>query len=217
MVNNLFCCWWTRIPYIYIYIYIYVTFNTTTRESPVTLFQEYMNFPDKTIRFLHVDNAKEFTCPVMVDLCNANNIILQVVVSYNHLMQDRVEGDIGICRQHTRVALPVTHSPVRTHERLSPAFAGTFRTVAVPFDVAKDKKHRKVTNKSTVKSLIRVLTHDMSKASAFTITPAPQVCGCLRPQQVFGKEIVSVQEGIKHLVVSSVLPAVDGSLPSSST
>ena len=98
----------------------------------------------------------------MVDLCNANNIILQVVVSYNHLMQARVEGDIGICKQHTRVSLTVTHTPVRfwsdtlrnfrhkrnflwsskgakgqtstAHERLLPVFARTFRTVAVPFD-----------------------------------------------------------------------------------
>jgi hypothetical protein len=43
-----------------------------------------------SIRFLRVDNAKEFTCPAMVDLCNANNIILQVVVSYKHLMQKKV-------------------------------------------------------------------------------------------------------------------------------
>ena len=98
----------------------------------------------------------------MVDLCNANNIILQVVVSYNHLMQARVEGAIGICKQHTRVSLTVTHAPARfrpvaltdfrhkrnflwsskgtkgqtstAHERLLPVLARTFRTVAVPFD-----------------------------------------------------------------------------------
>ena len=72
-----------------------------------------MNFTGKPIRFLRVDNAKEFTCPAMVDLCNANNIILQVVVSYNHLMQARVEGAIGICKQHTRVSLAVAHAPAR--------------------------------------------------------------------------------------------------------
>ena len=76
-----------------------VKFNTPTRDTPVTLLQEYMNVTGKTIRFLRVDNAKEFTCPAMVDLCNANNIILQVVVSYNHLMQARVEGVIGLCKQ----------------------------------------------------------------------------------------------------------------------
>jgi hypothetical protein len=54
----------------------YVTFNTATRDSPVALLQEYINFTGKPIRFLRVDNAKEFTCPAMVDLCNANNIIL---------------------------------------------------------------------------------------------------------------------------------------------
>ena len=79
------------------------TFNTPTRDTPVTLLQEYMNFTGKTLCFLRVDNAKEFTCPDMVDFCNDNNIILQVVVSFNHLMQDRVEGVIDICKQHTRV------------------------------------------------------------------------------------------------------------------
>ena len=39
----------------------YVTFNTSTRDTPVTLLQGYMNFTDKPIRFLRVDNAKEFT------------------------------------------------------------------------------------------------------------------------------------------------------------
>ena len=74
-----------------------------------------MNFTGKPIRFLRVDDAKEFTCPAMVDFCNANNIILQVVVSYNHLVQTRVEGDIGICKQHTRVSvsLAVVHAPAR--------------------------------------------------------------------------------------------------------
>ena len=53
----------------------YVTLNTPTRDTPVTLLQEYMNFTDKPIRFLRVDNASEFTWPVMVDFCNANNKI----------------------------------------------------------------------------------------------------------------------------------------------
>jgi hypothetical protein len=174
MVNNIFFCWWTNNTE------YYVTFNTVTRDSPVALLQEYINFTGKPIRFLSVDNVKEFTCPAMVDLCNANNIILQVVVSYNHLIQTRVEGAVGICKQHTRVALVVAHTPTRfwtatltdfrykrnflwsstgvkgkistAHERLSPAFPGTFRTVAVLFDCrvtsTLPKEYRKVTNKS---------------------------------------------------------------------
>ncbi len=91
----------------------YGTFNTPIRDTFVVLFQEYMNFTGKSIRFLRVDNTKEFTCPVMVDFCDHNNIILQDVVSYNHIMQVRVEGDIGICKQHTRVTWSVSHVPVR--------------------------------------------------------------------------------------------------------
>ena len=34
----------------------------------------------------------------MVAFCNTNNIILQVVVSNNHLMQARVDGAIGISK-----------------------------------------------------------------------------------------------------------------------
>jgi hypothetical protein len=34
----------------------YVTFNTTTRDSPVDLLQEYINFTVRPIRFLRVDN-----------------------------------------------------------------------------------------------------------------------------------------------------------------
>jgi hypothetical protein len=61
-----------------------------------------MTFTGRPIRLLRVDNAKEFTCPAMVELCHTHYIILQAVASYNHLMQ--VEGAIGICKQHTRVA-----------------------------------------------------------------------------------------------------------------
>jgi hypothetical protein len=62
----------------------YVTFNKPTRDTPVALPQEYMSFTGKPIRF--------FT---------------------NHLMQARVEGAIGICKQHTRVSLAVAHAPAR--------------------------------------------------------------------------------------------------------
>jgi hypothetical protein len=105
--RSIFFCWLTRI------LNITSLLIRLTRDTPVTLFQEYMNFTGKPIHFLRVHTAKEFTCPTMVDLCNANNIILQVVVSYKHLMQARVQGAIGICKQHTRVALTVANTPVR--------------------------------------------------------------------------------------------------------
>jgi hypothetical protein len=155
MGNSIFFCWLTRI------LNITSLLIRLTRDPPVALLQEYINFTGKPIRFLRVHTAKEFTCPAMVDLCNANNIILQVVVSYKHLVQARVEGAIGICKQHTRVALAVANAPVRflpaaltdfrhtrnflwsskgakgqistSHERLSPVFTGTSRKVAVPF------------------------------------------------------------------------------------
>jgi hypothetical protein len=76
-------------------------------------------------------------------------------------MQARVDGAIGISKQHTCIALAVAHVSARfwpgcshgfsTHERLSRAFAGNFHTVAVLFGCritsTLPKEHRKVTNK----------------------------------------------------------------------
>jgi hypothetical protein len=106
----------------------------------VSLLQEY--FTGKPIRFLRVDNAKEFTCPAMVDLDNANNIILQVVVSYNHLMQALVEGAIGICKQHTRVALAVAHMfQLVSGQPLSRIF-GTIEFLNGPQQALREKSQR---------------------------------------------------------------------------
>jgi hypothetical protein len=108
-----------------------------------------------------VDGAKEFTSQDVVDYCRDNNIILQVVVAYNHMMQAHVEGAIGCSKQHSRIALLRANKPTRfwddatqdvtikrnfiwasrnefgvletPHDRMQPAFAGTLQTVCVPF------------------------------------------------------------------------------------
>ena len=77
----------------------------------------------------------------MVDLCNANNIILQVVVSYNHLMQARVEGAIGICKQHTRVALAVHMLHLVSGQSLSRIF-GTNEIFYGPQQALRGKSQR---------------------------------------------------------------------------
>jgi len=97
----------------------------------------------------------------MVDYCKDNNIILQPVVAYNHTMQARVEGAIGCSKQHSLVALVCANKPTRfwpdatldftckrnalwakcdgqgqlstANTRMQPAFAGSHRTVAIPF------------------------------------------------------------------------------------
>jgi len=97
----------------------------------------------------------------MVDYCKDNDTILQPVVAYNHTMQARVEGAIGCSKQYSRVAIVSANMPTRfwpdatldftrkknalwakrdEHGQLSsandcmqPAFASSYRTVAIPF------------------------------------------------------------------------------------
>ena len=97
----------------------------------------------------------------MVDYCKDNKIILQPVVTYNHTLQARVEGAICCSKQHSRVALVCANKPTRfwpdatldftckrnalwakrdnqgqlstANTRMQPAFAGSYRTVTIPF------------------------------------------------------------------------------------
>jgi len=93
----------------------------------------------------------------MVDFCSENNIILQPVVAYNHNMQCRVEGAIGcskqrslgdnaptrfwpdatvdfMCKKNTLWAKRDEHGDLSTaNNHMQPAFAGSYKTVAIPF------------------------------------------------------------------------------------
>ena len=64
-------------------------------------------------RYLRVDGAKEFTSQEVVDYCRDNDIILQVVVAYNHTMQARVEVAIACSKQHSRIAMLTANKPTR--------------------------------------------------------------------------------------------------------
>jgi len=97
----------------------------------------------------------------MKEYCAQNNVVLQLVVAYNHTMQARVEGAIGCGKQHSRTSLFHANKPTRfwddatkdfsikkvyqwvsqdtrgklqtPHDRMQLAFFGTYKTVAVPF------------------------------------------------------------------------------------
>ena len=125
------------------------------------LLKQYVATTGRKPRNFRVDNAKEFTSQEMVDYCKDNDIILQPVGTYNHTMQARVEGAIGCSKQHSRVALVCANMPTRfwpdatldftckrnalwakrdehgqlftANTRMQPAFAGLYRTVAIPF------------------------------------------------------------------------------------
>ena len=104
---------------------------------------------------------KEFVSDEMVAFCTTEKIVLQVVVTYNHTMQAKVEGAIGYVKQHSRVSMLAANVPTRwwpqattdfvtkknflwystdascppttARQRMQPAFAGTQATVAIPF------------------------------------------------------------------------------------
>jgi len=111
---------------------------------------------------LYIDNAKEFTSQEMVNFCSEHNIVWQsVVATDNHTMQCRVESVIDCSKQHSRVALVCANVHTRcwpyetiaftckenvlwakhdkhgkwttANDRMQSAFAGSFKSVAIPF------------------------------------------------------------------------------------
>ena len=139
----------------------FVSFSTKTRASPLALLKQFVTFTGKTIRYLRIDGAKEFQSKEIKEYCAENDVVLQLVVAYNHTMQARVEGAIGCIKQHSRTSLLHAGKPTRfwddttkdfgikknylwaspdtcgkletPHDRMQPAFFGTHATVAVPF------------------------------------------------------------------------------------
>jgi hypothetical protein len=138
-----------------------VTFNTKTRSDPVDVLANYLTITKRVPKFLRVDDAKEFVGAKIKAFCHLHNITLQIVTSYYHTMQARVEGAIGIIKQHSRIALSTANVPTRfwpyaatdfvykrnflccspdkngllstPHVRLQSTFAGNMSTVAHPF------------------------------------------------------------------------------------
>ena len=54
---------------------------------------------------MRIDGAKEFQSDEIKEYCADNNVVLQLVVVYNHIMQARVEGAIGCVKQHSTMSL----------------------------------------------------------------------------------------------------------------
>jgi len=130
--------------------------------------------------YLRIDNAKEFQSDETKEYCAENDVVLQLVVAYNHTIQARLEGAIGCVKQHSRTSLLHANKPTRfwgdttkdfsikkvylwassdtrgklltPHDRMQPAFFGTYKTVAVPFGsrvIAQlPREHRLVKNGS---------------------------------------------------------------------
>ena len=74
----------------------FVSFSTKTRASPLALLKQFVTFTGRKIRNLRIDSAKEFQTDEIKEYCADNDVVLQLVVAYNHTMQARVEGAIGL-------------------------------------------------------------------------------------------------------------------------
>jgi len=110
---------------------------------------------------LRIDSAKEFQSDEIKEYCAENDVVLQLVVVCKHTMQVRVEGAMGCIKQHSRMSVLHANKPTRfwhdatkdfsikkvylwasldtrskletPHDRMQPAFFGTYKTIAVPF------------------------------------------------------------------------------------
>jgi hypothetical protein len=90
-------------------------YNTKTRSNPLALLKEYLTFTGRKIRYLLMDNAKEFHSEEMLAFCRDNGIIIQPVIAYNHTGMCRVESYIGVVKSHGRVSMLNANVPLRFH------------------------------------------------------------------------------------------------------
>jgi len=82
----------------------FVSFPTKTRASPLAFLKQFVTFTGRKMRCLQIDSAKEFQSDEIKEYCADNDVVLQLVVAYNHTIQARVEGAIGCVKQHNRTS-----------------------------------------------------------------------------------------------------------------
>ena len=64
-----------------------MSFPTKTRACPLALFKQFVTLTGRKIRFLRIDSAKEFQSEEIRQYCADNDVVLQLLVAYNHTMQ----------------------------------------------------------------------------------------------------------------------------------
>ena len=83
----------------------FLSFPTKTHSSLLTLLKQFVTLTGRKICYLRIDGAKEFQSDEIKAYCAENDVVLQLVVAYNHAMQAHVEGAIGCVKQHSRTSL----------------------------------------------------------------------------------------------------------------
>jgi len=101
----------------------FVSFPTKTRASPLPLLKQFVTFTDRKIRYWRIEGAKEFQSDETKEYCADNNVVLQLVVPYNHTMHARVEGAIGCVKQHSRTSLLHANKPTRYWDDVTKDFS----------------------------------------------------------------------------------------------
>jgi len=64
----------------------FVSFPTKTRASLLALLKKFATFTGRKICYLRIDSAKEFQSDEIKEYCADNDVVLQLVVAYNHTM-----------------------------------------------------------------------------------------------------------------------------------
>ena len=64
----------------------FVSLGTKTRAPPLALLIQFVTLTSRKIRYLRIDSAKEFQPDEIKEYCAENDIVLQLVVVYNHMM-----------------------------------------------------------------------------------------------------------------------------------
>ena len=77
-----------------------MSFPTKTRASPLALLKQFVTLTGRKIRYLRIDGAKESQSDEIKEHCSENDVVLQLVVAYNHTMQARVDSAISCVKQH---------------------------------------------------------------------------------------------------------------------
>jgi len=66
-----------------------VSFPTKTRTSPLALLKQFVTFTGRKIRYLRIDGVKEFQSEEIKEYCADNDVVLQLVVTYNHIKRKK--------------------------------------------------------------------------------------------------------------------------------
>jgi len=108
---------------------------TKTRASPLALLKQFVILTGRKICYSRIDGAKEFQSDEIKEFCAENDVVLQLVVAYNHTMQARVQGAVGCIKQHSRMLwLHATSPPVSgmTRPKISASRKYTFGLPQTP-------------------------------------------------------------------------------------